>query len=262
MKIATWNINSVRLRLPLLEQFNRLYNPDIICLQETKVQDHEFPLDAIKAMGFEYVIFSGEKSYNGVAILSKHKIDDYFLLSFYNEDKRHIAAKISDIELHNFYVPAGGDEPDIEINPKYLHKLSYLDMMREWYLKHRSNEHKIVLVGDLNIAPYEHDVWSSKQLRNVVSHTPLERTALEELRLSLDFIDTARHFIAHNEKSYSWWSYRNRNWLESDRGRRLDHLWVTPALQGLITSYDAIKDMRSWQPASDHVPCILELKSL
>jgi exodeoxyribonuclease-3 len=144
MRIITWNINSVRLRINLLEKLALEYLPDIICLQETKTEDKNFPIEAIKKMGFEHVVYAGEKSYNGVAIISKYPITNSFSLQIYNEDKRHICAKINDIEIHNFYVPAGGDEPDVEINPKYKHKLAYLQSMQEWFAKNRLKTDSII----------------------------------------------------------------------------------------------------------------------
>ena len=113
MRIATWNINSVRLRMNMLTEFAKKYQPDIICLQETKVEDHNFPHIECISMGYPYIKISGEKSYNGVAILSKQPIADSFSLQFYNLQKRHLAIRCGDVEIHNFYVPAGGDEPDV-----------------------------------------------------------------------------------------------------------------------------------------------------
>jgi len=259
MRVITWNINSVRLRINLVDRFNKEQNPDVICLQETKATDKDFPLQAIKDLGFEHVVYAGQKSYNGVAILSKMPIEDSFSLEFYNEDKRHICAKINDIEIHNFYVPAGGDEPDVEINPKYKHKLEYVRLMQEWFATNRKKTDQVILVGDLNIAPHEHDVWSSKQLRNVISHTPAERELLLSFQESFDFIDTARHFVDFKEKLYSWWSYRNRDWKKSNRGRRLDHIWASNPLRERLKSVECITHIRDWEKPSDHVPCILDI---
>ena len=260
MKIATWNINSLRLRLPLLKTFINIHQPDIIALQETKVQDSEFPLQAILTLGYPHIVFSGQKSYNGVTILSKHPIAEHFCLEFYNEDKRHIAAKIGDLEFHNFYVPAGGDEPDENINPKFKHKMHYLDMMHDWFMKNRSKNQNIILVGDLNIAPLEHDVWSSKQLKNVVSHTDIERKKLMRNITEFGFIDAARKLVPHDQKLYSWWSYRSPNWDESNRGRRLDHIWATPDLANKVTNIQHLREMRSSTQPSDHVPVLITYK--
>lgn len=262
MKITTWNINSVRLRLELLEKLIEQQNPDIICLQETKVRDDLFPESDIKRLGYPWQIYSGQKSYNGVAILSKIPIDNSFALSFYNDDKRHLAVKVGGFELHNFYVPAGGDEPDIEINPKFKHKLEYLDLMKEWFVANRAGhgiDAKMILVGDLNIAPHEHDVWSSKQLRNVISHTDIERRMLLDLQHSLGFVDSARHFTPMEEKIYTWWSYRNLDWQKSNRGRRLDHIWVSANIKDRMKAIVVANHARSWTQPSDHVPYSLEL---
>lgn len=259
MRVATWNINSLRLRLDLLEKFTNLFQPEIVCLQETKVPDEFFPITEINYMGYEHVAFSGGKSYNGVAILSKHPITSIFSCNFYNEDKRHISGIINGIEIHNFYVPAGGDEPDIEINPKFKHKLEYIKLIQEWFLKNRKLTDKIILLGDLNIAPHANDVWSTTQLRNVVSHTPVERELLIFLQNSFDFIDSARRFADMNKKLYSWWSYRNKDWEKSNRGRRLDHIWVSSSLKDNLQSSHTIKEARNWLKPSDHVPLMLDL---
>ncbi len=259
MIIATWNINSIRLRLDLLQKLFNEQAPDIVCLQETKVQDAHFPIEALKDMGFNHIVYSGEKSYNGVAILSKYEISDSFSLEFYNSDKRHICAKIHDFELHNFYVPAGGDEPDTLINPKYKHKLAYVEAMEQWFASNRLKSDNLILVGDLNIAPLEHDVWSSKQLSNVVSHTPFERTALIKLQNSFDFVDTARKFVDPSQKFYSWWSYRNRDWKKSNRGRKLDHIWVSKPLESRLQNIVLYKEARDWDRPSDHVPYIANI---
>lgn len=257
MKIVTWNINSIRIRLPLINELVTRHNPDIVCIQETKVIDELFPKQTLMNMGFEHIVFSGEKSYNGVAILSKLPIQDHFSLPLYNNDARHIAIQVDDVEIHNFYVPAGGDVPDPELNPKFKHKLEYVGQMQDWFKRNRSYQHKIILVGDLNIAPHEHDVWSSRQLRDVVSHTKMEREALLALQSSLSFIDTGRHFVDLDTKLYSWWSYRNRDWRKSNRGRRLDHIWVSPPLKSALESTYYDQDMRDAAHPSDHIPCLL-----
>ncbi|HJD56391.1 MAG TPA: exodeoxyribonuclease III [Rickettsia endosymbiont of Pyrocoelia pectoralis] len=260
MKIVTWNINSLRLRIDLLKKLAFEHQPDIILLQETKVDDPLFPLEVIKNIGYEHVIYSGQKSYNGVAIISKFPLQNVFSLELYNGDKRHIAATIKGIEIHNFYVPAGGDIPDIEQNPKFKHKLEYIRLMQGWLTKNRTKDDKIIIAGDLNIAPHEHDVWSSKQLRNVISHTDIERTMLATLQNSLDFIDSSRHFVPLNEKFYTWWSYRNVDWKKSNRGRRLDHIWVSGNLKESLLAMHLLSDARDWVLPSDHVPYFVSLK--
>jgi len=257
MKIVSWNINSLRLRLPLLKKFVEQAKPDVICLQEIKVDDPLFPMLEVRALGFDHIEFSGEKSYNGVAILSKFpltKIQKIDVLAYGH--KRHICAtlqtKIGEVELHNFYVPAGGDIPDVKENWKFDHKLKFIDWMAEFFAAQKNKN--LIILGDMNIAPLEHDVWSHKQMLKIVSHTPIEIEKMARLQQSLDFVDTHRHLTAHNEKLYSWWSYRAADPLGADRGRRLDHIWATPSLKSQIKSMKIYRDFRLEIQPSDHVP--------
>jgi exodeoxyribonuclease-3 len=264
LRVATWNINSLRLRLGLLHGLISALEPDLICLQETKVPDELFPRDAPAALGFPHAAWRGMKSYNGVAIFSRYPIvvrDD--MPDWCGKgDCRHLAVMVDvprgPIELHDFYVPAGGDVPDREQNPKYAHKLDFIAQTRDWFAS-RNGLARTVLVGDLNIAPLEHDVWSHKQLLDVVSHTPPETEGLLAWQ-STCFVDAVRHFVPAEEKLFTWWSYRNRDWRLSDRGRRLDHVWVTPDLQGKLRRHVILKDARDWERGSDHVPVCVELR--
>lgn len=262
LRIATWNINSVRIRIPLLKRLMDELSPDVICLQETKVEDGSFPLTDLKALGFDHIIFSGQKSYNGVAILSKVPIGHGGCrLMAKSEDKRHICATLPDgTELHNFYVPAGGDIPDPQQNPAFDFKLRFVEDMTHWALGRKNDGKKMIIAGDFNIAPLPHDVWSHKQLLKVVSHTPQEVERLEALRESLQWCDVARHFTGDDQKLYSWWSYRNRDWRKSDRGRRLDHIWVTPSLKPALQTMHIHKEARDWESPSDHVPVTIDVK--
>ena len=261
MRVATWNINSVRLRIDRIAEFAKTSKPDVICLQETKVMDDLFPADAVREMGFEHIAFSGQKSYNGVAILSRLPLKDVKREEWCGKsDCRHIAATLpGGIEIHNFYVPAGGDVPDREQNEKFGHKLDFLDEMMAWFLENRSAQKKMILVGDLNIAPLETDVWSHKQLLKVVSHTPIEIEKLGQVQESVKWIDAVRHFIPESERLYSWWSYRGRDWSASDRGRRLDHVWVTPPLQKALSGASVLREARGREKPSDHVPVMVDL---
>jgi len=261
MKLVTWNINSVRLRTPTVLRFIEEHNPDVICLQETKTPDEHFPFEPFQEAGYEHIHIQGMKSYNGQAILSKIPFEDTAIHHRVGrEDCRHIAVRINGIDLHNLYIPAGGDEPDVEANEKFAHKLDFVDEMTRWFADEYSKDQKVIAVGDFNIAPYEHDVWSHKQLLKVVSHTPPETERLAKMLGSLDFVDVAREFIPMDEKAYSWWSYRNRDWTKSNRGRRLDHVWVTQPLKGALKSYDVFSAARSWEKPSDHAPVIVEFQ--
>ncbi len=259
MRIATWNINSVRLRIHQVLRFIKEQNIDVMCLQETKTQNEFFPTDAFEQIGFKNYYIRGEKSYNGVAILSKFSFKETGHIDWCNKlDTRHISVKINEqVELHNFYVPAGGDDPDPSVNPKFEHKISFLNEMRNYFLKEKKT--KRILVGDLNIAPLENDVWSHNQLINVVSHTKIETETLLDIIQSGDWIDVMRELVPHDEKLYSWWSYRNRNWEISNRGRRLDHFWTSKNLFSLVKSGVIYKNTRSWEKPSDHVPIIVDI---
>jgi exodeoxyribonuclease-3 len=260
LSIATWNINSVRLRLLLVERFLAEYRPDILCLQETKCPDGLFPVEAFHAMGYRHIAVSGQKGYHGVAIIARRPITVIERRDFCQKgDCRHIATRFeaggSAILLHNFYVPAGGDEPDPEINPKFRHKLDFVKEMRSVRAEETQGAASL-LVGDLNIAPLEHDVWSHRQLLNVVSHTPVETEGLESMRQAAGWTDLMRRHIPEPQKIYTWWSYRARDWEASDRGRRLDHVWSSPAIAGALAGIEVLKAARGWERPSDHVPVI------
>jgi exodeoxyribonuclease-3 len=258
LRIATWNINSVRVRLANVARFVAEYQPDVLCLQETKVADEAFPDAALAEMGFPHRCFKGDKGYNGVAILSKVPFTEKRVERFGGKDHaRHLAVTLEGgVELHDFYVPAGGDLPDPEKNEKFAHKLKFVADMTEWCQKRRDPSARRILVGDLNIAPLEHDVWSHKQLLKVVSHTPVEVEALGKLKTSGDWVDSARRFVPEEKKLYSWWSYRSPDWAKADKGRRLDHIWVSPSLADGLKAVETPRDPRGWQVASDHVPVI------
>lgn len=263
MKIATWNINSVRLRLGLIEQLANEASPDVICLQETKVTDDAFPREALANIGYPHQHICGMKSYNGVAILSRLPLSDLQVKHWQDRnDCRHIYATLPNgNEIHCLYVPAGGDIPDPKENPKFAHKLGFLDEMTSWWQdQHKKTGKPQILVGDMNIAPLEHDVWSHKQLLDVVSHTPIEVSKLNAFQGCNEWVDAVRHFVPADQKLYSWWSYRAADWETSNRGRRLDHIWVTPDLEPALRSYSIMREARGWQPKpSDHVPVIIEL---
>ena len=262
MRVCTWNINSVRLRLPLLLRLIEEEAPDVICLQETKTVDDSFPLAELRERGYVHTVIRGMKSYNGVAILSRLPLEGGEVVHWCGrEDCRHVAARLANgIELHNLYIPAGGDIPDPAVNDKFAHKLQFLDELRDWWPANRTADRPMILVGDLNIAPLEHDVWSHRQLLDVVSHTPIEVEKLTAVQASLSWVDAVRRFVPETEKLYTWWSYRAADWEQSDRGRRLDHIWVTPPLAGTLKGCTIRRDARGWEPKpSDHVPVLVDI---
>lgn len=257
MRIATWNINSVRLRIDLVLRLLDALKPDVLCLQEIKCLNDQFPAPALAAAGYPHIAVAGMKSYNGVAIISRLPIEAHEVTHWCGrEDCRHVAATLpGGIEIHNLYVPAGGDIPDPAVNDKFKHKLQFLDEMTAWWPAARPGDRRMVLVGDLNVAPLEHDVWSHRQLLNVVSHTPVEVEKLSALQASIGWVDAIRKFVPEDQKLYTWWSYRAKEWELSNRGRRLDHVWVTPPLAGALAGHGVLRDARGWEPKpSDHVP--------
>ncbi|RAU23742.1 exodeoxyribonuclease III [Paramagnetospirillum kuznetsovii] len=261
MRLVTWNINSIRLRMGLLRQLTSVMAPDMICLQEIKVDDPLFPLADCQELGYPHVAFSGMKGYNGVAILSKLPFEDVTSLSRCGrDDRRHLAVKLAGgVQVHSLYIPAGGDIPDPEQNDKFAHKLDFLRDMAAWCAATIGPEDKVIIAGDFNVAPLENDVWSHKQMVKVVSHTPAEVELLERFQASADFVDAMRHFVPPSEKLFTWWSYRSPDWQKNDRGRRLDHVWVTPALRAGLRSTLVAREARSWTQPSDHVPVMVDL---
>jgi exodeoxyribonuclease-3 len=269
LKITTWNINSVRLRINLVAKFIKIASPDVICLQETKCPDSKFPLKRFARLGYPHVALNGQKGYHGVAILSRFPLDSVDARAYCGKsDSRHLAVKIGEraglpaqLTVHNFYVPAGGDEPDPAINEKFAHKLAFLDEMRVAPEMRLSSVARAILVGDLNVAPLEHDVWSHKQMLKVVSHTPIECEKLTAVQKAGGWFDVPRAFVPEPAKLYTWWSYRARDWQAADRGRRLDHIWVSPAMADRVVGMTITKQARGWAQPSDHVPvtAVLEL---
>lgn len=261
--IATWNINSVRLRIDQVLGFLDDYRPDVLCLQETRTADATFPFDTFQEAGWPHVVIAGFKGRNGVAILSRHAFASSNVLSWCGrDDGRHVQVIFPDgLQLDNIYVPAGGAIPDPEINEKFAHKLDFLEEVTDWITDEQEPGARRILAGDLNIAPLENDVWSHEKLIRAVSHTPVEVDALGRLYASHNWTDSARHFVPPSEKLYSWWPYRSgRDWSAKDYGRRLDHIWVTPALVSSLRSCETLRHLREHDQPSDHVPVVATLE--
>ena len=255
-KIATWNINSVRLRISLVEKFLKEHQPDVLCLQEIKCQNDQFPEKNFRKLGYEHIAVHGQKAYHGVATVSKRPLSECASTDYCSMgDTRHLATSVnagsSTLRVHNFYVPAGGDEPDVSKNPKFDHKLRFLDEM----LALKANENGVdqILVGDLNIAPHPSDVWSHKQLLKIVSHTPIEVEHLAQAQDAGNWVDLTRQDIPEGQL-YSWWSYRAKDWSGADKGRRLDHIWATQDIANAGHSSRIRRDVRGWEQPSDHAP--------
>ena len=260
VKVATWNINSVRLRLPLVLRFLAEEQPDLLCLQEIKAPAEAVPRDAFASAGYPWAVMRGEPGYNGVLTISRIPIRDAGFHDYCRRgDARHVVAELKNgVRIANFYVPAGGDQPDPDTNPKFAHKLAFVEEMADSFRKQLGQP--TILVGDLNIAPLECDVWSHRQLRNVVSHTEPEITRLQRAMEAGSWTDVVRERIPPPERLYSWWSYRARDWSASDRGRRLDHIWVSPELRDGILGARVLREARGWDRPSDHAPVMAELQ--
>ncbi|NJM50878.1 MAG: exodeoxyribonuclease III [Sphingomonadales bacterium] len=257
LRIASWNINSVRARLDIVERYLREEAPDILCLQETKVTNDLFPEGPFRQLGYRHFAINGMPMHHGVAIISKVPLRHVERLDWQaNGEARHVGVEIDGgVRINNVYIPAGGDIPDRDENPKFGQKLDFLARMTEWSAGLKD---KTLLTGDFNVAPLEMDVWSHKQLRNVVSHTDIEIELLAKMQAAGHWVDLARHFVAPSERLYTWWSYRARDWEASDRGRRLDHMWVTPDLTATAKNHVVHKMCRSWGKPSDHAPIMTE----
>ena len=201
------------------------------------------------------------KSYNGVAIVSRRPLGATGALNWCGKDDcRHVFATLpGGIELHSVYVPAGGPDPDPLANPKFAHKLEFLEALADWCRGRQYPAARRILAGDLNVAPLETDVWDRKKLLKVVRHTTVEEDALKRLQVSGPWIDTTREIIPSTERLYTWWSYRAGDWEASDRGRHLDHIWISPALRPTLYSAEVHRDQRGWDLASDHVPLTVTL---
>lgn len=251
--LATWNINSVRLREEIVLKLLREEAPDILCLQECKSPVDKIPTENFSALGYRYMVARGQKGYNGVAILSRLPLyeagsQDYASLGH----ARHVAARLENgVVIHNHYVPAGGDVPDREVNEKFGQKLDYLTELRDTFRAERPQ--RSILVGDLNIAPREDDVWDHKKLLKVVSHTPVEVEHFEQLREAGGWADVTRNDIPEG-RLYSWWSYRARDWDAADKGRRLDHIWASADIAGAAHGSRICRAVRGWEKPSDHAP--------
>jgi exodeoxyribonuclease-3 len=266
--LTTWNINSVRLRIDLVAKFLKAARPDVLCLQETKCIDDAFPRKRFKRLGYEHIALNGQKGYHGVAVISRLPFDSKTMKSYCGKtDSRHISAVLGEkaglrdpLTIHNYYVPAGGDEPDPKINPKFAHKLAFLDEMQAASMLRPAPAERAILVGDLNVAPLEHDVWSHKQMLRVVSHTPIECEKLTAAAKAGGWVDSMRVLTPEPAKLFTWWSYRSPDWATVDKGRRLDHIWTSPALADRVAGITIAKHYRGAARPTDHVPVTATLE--
>jgi exodeoxyribonuclease-3 len=232
-----------------------------LCLQETKVRNDAFPVADLEALGFRHRVLHGQAAYHGVAVFSKVRFEDATPIAWCGQvDCRHLRLRLQgDLELHNLYVPAGGRVPDPEINAQFAHKLEFLAALTEWFRSEFDPARRAVLVGDLNIAPLATDVWNHRALLKVVTHTPGEIAALTALQAAHRWVDAVRRFIPPAQRLFTWWSYLAHDWQVTDRGRRLDHIWVTAALADRLRGAHVLRPARGWPQPSDHVPVTIDL---
>ena len=253
MKLATWNVNSLKVRLPHVLDWLAANPVDVLCLQETKQPDSDFPQAELQAAGY-YSVFSGQKTYNGVAILSRTPVNDIQMgiPDFADEQKRVIAVTISDIRVVCVYVP-NGQSIDSD---KYQYKLAWLAALHDWLKEELTRYPKLALLGDYNIAPEDRDVYDPKAWKGNVLVSEPERRKFRDL-LQLGLHDSFRMF-EQAEKSYSWWDYRMMA-FRRNMGLRIDHILISEPLVALCKSCMIDKAPRKLERPSDHTPVVAEI---
>ena len=252
MKLATWNVNSLKVRLPQVLDWLASHQPDVLCLQETKLEDVNFPVAEIAAAGYQ-VLFSGQKTYNGVAILSKAPASEAVtaIPGFVDEQKRVLAATIAGVRVINLYVP-NGQSVDSD---KYQYKLGWLAALTAWLADELARYPRLAVLGDFNIAPDERDVYDPNAWEGQVLFSLPEREAFRQLT-GLGLADSFRLF-EQPEKSYSWWDYR-MNAFRRNMGLRIDHILLNPVLAETCVSCIIDKEARKAERPSDHAPVMVE----
>ncbi len=255
MKIATWNVNSLNVRLPHVLDWLKSSKADVLCLQETKQEDSKFGYEALKSAGYN-AIHNGQKTYNGVAIITPHILEDIHLdiPNFDDPQKRIIAATINDIRYISAYIP-NGQAVDSE---KYEYKMRWLSAFNNWLSSQIALYPKLALLGDYNIAPEDQDCHDPAAWEGDILVSPRERDAFQEM-LSLGLTDSFRMYD-QPEKSFSWWDYRMGG-FRRNRGMRIDHILITEALKPLCKSSYIDKEPRMLERPSDHTPVVLEFSS-
>lgn len=256
MKIATWNVNSLKVRLPHVLDWLASNQPDVLCLQETKLQDEHFPIAEIAAAGYQ-TLYTGQRTYNGVALLSKQPGSEYIMgiPGLEDHQKRVVSAMYGDIRIVCIYVP-NGEKVGSE---KYEYKLRWLSALRDWIRAMLTIHEKLVVLGDFNIAPEERDVHDPRVWEGQVLFSLPEREALKEV-LNLGLVDSFRLF-EQPEKSYTWWDYRMMA-FRRNMGLRIDHVLLSDELAKTCTACVIDKMPRKLERPSDHAPVMVELTSL
>jgi exodeoxyribonuclease-3 len=253
MKIASWNVNSLKIRLPQLLEWLEARRPDVVCLQETKLEDHNFPRAEIEAAGYE-TRFSGQKTYNGVALLSRMPLDDVVCGNprFPDAQKRLIAATAGDTRVICAYVPNG----QAVGSDKYAYKLDWLRALADWLGQEMAGHPQLAVAGDFNIAPEDRDVYDPVAWAGQVLCSEPERAAFRQLQ-ALGLQDSFRLF-EQPEKTYSWWDYRMLG-FQKNNGLRIDHILLSAPLAGRCRAAGVDREMRKRERPSDHAPVTAEI---
>lgn len=255
MKIATWNVNSIKIRLEQVLDWLNSTETDVLCLQETKTVDETFPLEEIENAGF-HVAFMGQKSYNGVAILSKHEINDVqknFPDDGEDAPKRLIAANIQGIHIVNTYIPNGTEL----WTDKFDFKLDWLQRLRRYFDERCPKDSDVLLCGDFNVAPEELDVWSVKNWEGKLHFSKPERAAIHHVK-QWGFMDVFRQQNGELQE-FSWWNYR-QGAFPKNHGLRIDHIWTSQSLAEKCVGCWIDKEPRTWERPSDHTPVVAEFE--
>jgi exodeoxyribonuclease-3 len=255
MKIATWNVNSINVRIGHLTDWLSSTGTDVVCIQETKSVDENFPLEAIEAIGYQ-AVFIGEKSYNGVTIISKHEITNPQLNLPDDDDeapKRFIAADINGIHIVNTYIPNGTEL----WSDKFDFKLDWLQRLRRYFDDNCSTDKDVLLCGDFNVAPEENDVWNVARWEGKLHFSKPERAAMFHVK-QWGFTDVFR-MLHPDAREWSWWDFRTRA-FERDQGLRIDHIWTSESLAKKCTGCWIDRDPRGWERPSDHTPVVAEFE--
>ncbi len=261
MLIATWNVNSVRTRLSQITDWIKNVNPDILCLQETKVMDDSFPLTPFEELGYEVIMY-GQKSYNGVAIISKFKIENIIKgfsneneekIDLLNEQKRLISADINGLKIINVYVPNGSSID----SDKFIYKIKWLKHLSSFLDKQVKEDDLVCFMGDFNIAPFGIDIHSPQKYEGGIMASKIEREALNNV-IKGRFIDSFRIF-EKGTGHWSWWDYRN-NAYELNKGWRIDHIYISKNLSSKLKSSVIERSQRENLQPSDHAPVLINLE--
>ncbi|NOT46483.1 MAG: exodeoxyribonuclease III [Acidobacteria bacterium] len=255
MKIATWNINGITSRLQHVIDWSARNDPDVLCLQELKCVDAKFPHQKLKAAGFPHIEFHGEKSYNGVAILSKHPINDLqknFPGDADDAPRRLIAGTVEGVRIVNVYAPHGTKMA----SDKFKFKLDWLARLRDHFDKNFDTEDDVILCGDLNVAPHEMDVWKPSLWKDKLHFSKPERDTLLSVK-RWGFADLFRQ-LNDDIKEFSWWSNFHHD-FEKDRGLRIDFIWASPPIAESCTDCWIDKEPRALEKPSDHAPVVAVL---